>query len=183
VGVARVLDDRVHIWSFVARPEAAVGHALSDLGTHRLSMFPLTDLLPAIVEASGLRRSESSGAQGAELDAELIETMVTQGDGTTPVQSTSLDGLLAAGFDADAAALVARLTEESESGSVVTVLRPDSNRSVVGTVTVWIDAGDDGLWSVDQGGPEADGSSTVRLNPVTGDMMLASIVNGLPSAD
>jgi hypothetical protein len=170
---------------FLVQPDATVRVELRD-GLHRFTPFATGDLLRWIAVDSGLDTQPAGSGEAVELSARsYIELRRALRTGSEAAAAQAVAGS-AAGLSP---VLLAALAEPGRERSLA--VRRRSGTVIVGGEVAWVDTGTGGLWSlptIDQpmaGGStvdDVDGSAVVRLEPVSGEALTATIVGFLRDA-
>ena len=151
----REVGGRAEVRSFAARPEMAVEQR--DLGNDLIRFTPfdplnIGDRVGAFVLPDQSASADTSSGMTFEAPGDVIESIF---DPTGSSQS-SQDALVAAGVDAESAAVFQAAADAMTATNSVTVLHRPAQQEVVGVDLTWMDSGHHGLWLIEQGerGPQ-----------------------------
>jgi len=170
--------DGPKIVTFYARHDATAGLRPSSVGNHAVSLFPTEHLADAIVELLQLPDAPAPDNAAIDLGTEDLQRLtdalaagIAESDPTAIINES--------GINDDAAAMLQQLAVDGVSAHVVRIASPSSNgRGITGSVTVWIDRPESGLYLVEPGVEASD--ATVRIMPADRPSILRSIAEGCP---
>jgi hypothetical protein len=180
VQFARVGSGSATSAAFVIGPELSAGQRLTALGNHRFSLIPTEHVGAALLELFDVVDRPESEAASVRVSLDQFRSMIdaastTNGDDDFDAQ------LRSAGVKGEAARVLKALAVDGSIGNVVQVLRPgETDLSVEGSLTSWIDVGNSGLWIAEQVGDAAQEPLVIQLSPTTREALLESIAGGFP---
>lgn len=169
-------DDAPAMTTSVAVGDGAAAE-LRPLGARRqrIELLPVSEALARATAFCGLGEGPLPAVPGVRIEPARL---VAAGDRVAAGDTEGAAEILAAGGgDAQAREALLRALVSRRAGCEVVVLDHRRPEHIQGTVTLWLDAGDAGLWRIP---PAAEAVETVEVRPVTMAALLAEMVDGIP---
>jgi hypothetical protein len=142
----------------------------------RIGLLAVSEALALVTAFCGLGERPLPDVPGVRIEPARL---VAAGDRAAAGDAEGAAEILAAGGGADVPAREAllRALVSRRAGCEVAVLDRRRPGHIGGTVTLWLDAGDAGLWRIP---PAAEAVETMEVCPVTMADLLAEMVDGIP---
>lgn len=141
----------------------------------RIELLPVSDALARATAFCGLGERPRPEVPGIRIEpARLVAAADRAAAGDTEGAAEVLAG---GGADDLAREALLRALVSRRAGCEVAVLDHRRPEHIGGTVTLWLDAGDAGLWRIP---PAAEAVEMIEVAPVTMADLLAEMVDGIP---